>query len=81
MIYIRTENTKVVLKHYMWDHPEHGFGKTKEEMEKTGYFVESVPEEPQQEGYVQILHYTAEHGFWFEYLEQEKEAEEAHTNA
>ena len=81
MIYIRTENTQVVLKHYMWDHPEHGFGRTKEELEQTGYFVESVPEEPQREGYTQTLHYTAEKGFWFEYIEHGKEEEEVQGNA
>lgn len=68
MIYIKTnQNHKLVYIHYAWDDEKYGLHKTKEELEKTGYFVNEIPEEPQKEGFSQILYYTKEKGFWFEY--------------
>ena len=44
MIYIRTENGRITFTHYMPFDPVYGLGKTEEELKKTGYLVESVPE-------------------------------------
>lgn len=44
MNYIETTNGKVTFTHYMPFDPVYGLGKTEEELKKTGYLVESVPE-------------------------------------
>lgn len=44
MNYIETTNGKVTFTHYLPFDPVYGLGKTEEELKKTGYLVESVPE-------------------------------------
>ena len=44
MIYIRTENGRITFTHYMPFDPVYGLGKTEEELKKTGYLVEVIPE-------------------------------------
>lgn len=45
MIYITAnENNDVVSTNHMPFHEKYGLGKTMEDLEKTGYFVESIPE-------------------------------------
>lgn len=44
MNYIETTNGKVTFTHYMPFDPVYGLGKTEEELKKTGYLVESIPE-------------------------------------
>ena len=44
MNYIETTNGKVTFTHYLPFDPVYGLAKTEEELKKTGYLVESVPE-------------------------------------
>lgn len=44
MIYIRTKNGRITFTHCMPFDPVYGLGKTEEELKKTGYLVESIPE-------------------------------------
>lgn len=44
MNYIETTNGKVTFTHYMPFDPVYGLGRTEDELKKTGYLVESVPE-------------------------------------
>lgn len=44
MIYLQSDGTKINLIHYLPFHSIHGMKKTKEELELTGFFVESLPD-------------------------------------
>ena len=44
MNYIETTNGKVTFTHYLPFDPVYGLGKTEEELKKTGYLVEAIPE-------------------------------------
>ena len=44
MVYIQTTDGRITFTHYMPFDPVYGLGKTEEELKKTGYLVESVPE-------------------------------------
>ena len=44
MNYIETTNGKVTFTHYLPFDPVYGLGKTEEELKKTGYLVEEIPE-------------------------------------
>ncbi|CAM4363365.1 hypothetical protein [Bacillus manliponensis] len=56
MIYIKYNNTgEIELIHSAPFHSELGLGKTKEELEKEGFFVNSIPEAEHREGKVAIL--------------------------
>jgi hypothetical protein len=43
---------------------------------KGGFYVEEIPEPTYKEGYVGILNYTPDKGFWTEYQETPKSKEE-----
>lgn len=50
MIYLKMNNDGYVHEiHHKPFHPKYGYGKTKEELEKEGMFVDSVPEPPSVE--------------------------------
>lgn len=45
MVYIRVDsNNMITLSHRQPFDPVNGLGKSKEELEKTGYFIDSMPE-------------------------------------
>ena len=66
MNYIETTNGKVTFTHYMPFDPVYGLGKTEEELKKTGYLVESVPEYAGEvpEGKAPELHYNGTAFSW-----------------
>ncbi|WP_415782993.1 hypothetical protein, partial [Bacillus manliponensis] len=56
MIYIKYSSTgEIELIHSTPFHPELGLGKTKEELEKEGFFVNEILEPEHREGKVAIL--------------------------
>ena len=67
MIYIETKNKIITYTHYMPFDPEFGLGKSEEELKKTGYLVESIPEEYSgeiPEGKMPELHYNGSEFSW-----------------
>lgn len=50
-------NDEVVTKHFFPLDEKLGYGKTKEELEKTGIFVESIPEPERIKGKDSVLKY------------------------
>lgn len=67
--FIRTENGKVELIHYMPFDKRHGLGKTEEELLKEGYLLDDIPEPQRLEGRIAEAHYTPEDGFYYEYID------------
>jgi hypothetical protein len=60
--------TESLLVHAMPFHKKYGFGKTKEELEQEGFFVESIPEPQQIEGKAPILRCNpTTKELWYEY--------------
>jgi hypothetical protein len=76
MKFIKTEENKVILVHYMPFDDINGLGKTEEELLQTGYLVEEIPELEQIDGKSAITYYTPEQGFWFEYADIPKTPEQ-----
>ncbi|MBH0311912.1 hypothetical protein I7E32_16190 [Alcaligenes faecalis] len=71
MIYIEiNKNNEVITQHrYPFDEKS-GYGKTKEELEQTGIFVESISEPERIEGKEPILKYNPETKIlYYEYVE------------
>lgn len=67
MIYIATDTTNIVtFIHYMPFDPRYGLGKSEEELKKTGFLVESIPEygEEVPEGKYPELHYDGSKFSW-----------------
>lgn len=58
-VYGTGEMFKIKGIHYKPFDDKHGFGKTKEELLKKGFLVESIPEKPRdRENEVPVLHYV-----------------------
>ncbi|MGO4890278.1 hypothetical protein ACJ2A9_21225 [Anaerobacillus sp. MEB173] len=71
MIYIRINEFGRANEHHMPFHPEYGLNKSKEELEKEGFFVENIPEPIEQVGKVAILKGDSENKeLWYEYEER-----------
>lgn len=68
--FITTEETRVVLTHYMPFDSVNGMGKTEVELSQMGYLVDNIPEPEQIEGKIPEAHYSPEKGFWYEYIDQ-----------
>ena len=66
MVYIQTTDGRITFTHYMPFDPVYGLGKTEEELKKTGYLVESVPEYAGEvpEGKAPELHYDGTAFSW-----------------
>lgn len=61
MIYIRCKDDFVVeMVHYMPFDEKHGLRETKEELEKTGYFIEAIHPSENVEGFYSIMKYNPE---------------------
>ena len=75
MIYLETTNeNKVCLTHYQPFHEKYGLGKTKEELELTGIFVESLPLKlEEQQTKIQALYVNP---LRWEYVDRELSKEE-----
>lgn len=74
MVYIETDNeNKVVYQHFF---PE----ELSDEDKQDGFLIESVPELTQKNGYMAILNYTKERGFWTSYEDMPKSNENAMQN-
>ncbi|MCM3789407.1 hypothetical protein M3221_13455 [Domibacillus indicus] len=76
MIYIGLQNREVTMTHFAPFHEEYGLKRTKEELEKTGIFVESLPEPEQIKGKDPILKYDATKGLYYEYVDRPLSPEE-----
>lgn len=67
MIYFETNSEQMVTSiHYMPFDPEYGMGKTEEELQASGYLVESLPEytEVLPEGKIPRLYYDGSEFSW-----------------
>lgn len=59
MIYVKVnENNEVYYIHHMPFDKIHGLHKTREELEQSGYFVDSIPEPQIVEGKIAVLKYN-----------------------
>lgn len=66
---------RVGLVHYMPFDEINGLGKTKEQLQKEGIFVESLPEKEEREGYEAVLMYNGT-SLYYEYaLNQESQGQ------
>ena len=63
------ENGKVNFIHYLPFDEVEGLGKTEEELLETGFLLDEIPEPEGIEGKNAIAYYTAEKGFWYEYVD------------
>ncbi|MGI5895200.1 MAG: hypothetical protein ACOX6P_11535 [Candidatus Merdivicinus sp.] len=66
MVYIETKNEVVFYIHYYPLNEKMGLGKTEEELRKTGYLVDNIPEygEEVPEGKQPELHYNGSDFSW-----------------
>ena len=69
MKFIMVDEDRVVFIHHMPFDPKDCLGKTEEELLEIGYLVESIPEAEAKEGKIPKLHYTAEKGLYYEYVD------------
>lgn len=78
MVYVKlNESNDIQFIHYMPFDSEHGFGKTKEELEtEGGVFVELVPEPENRPGKAPVLKYSEEKGLYYEYVDRPMTQEE-----
>lgn len=80
MIYVEYENRNgkcvVTFIHYFPFDEVHGLGKTKEELEQSGLFVDEIPD-PEENGKIpQLLVNPDTKELWYEYLERPLTLEE-----
>ena len=70
MIYVKLdENNKVGFRHFLPFDLEYGIGKTKEELEQTGFFVESIPQPEVIVGKAPVLYGdNITKTLWYEYI-------------
>ena len=70
MIYFEHKDGDVTVIHYMPFHAVHGLGKSKEELEQTGFFVASVPDEEFVQGKISKLKFNEGMGeLYYEYVD------------
>ncbi|GAA0240137.1 hypothetical protein [Metaclostridioides mangenotii] len=79
MIYIKIDNNNTVTTQHFYPFDiELGYGKTEEELLKTGFLVETIPEGENIPGKETILKYDKEsNSFYFEYEDIPKNEEES----
>jgi hypothetical protein len=81
LIYCEIRNGEVVYEHYQPFDEKHGLGKTKEELELTGIFVDSLPVNENPLGKTSTLKVDSKTGeLYYEYTERELTLEEENTN-
>ena len=77
MIFIRVnDDNRVSYINYMPFDEENGLKKTREELSREGYLVDSIPEIPRKQGYVTLMKFEPVKGFYFEYEEIVESEEE-----
>lgn len=66
MIFIRTEDNKIVYTHYMPFDETYGLGKTEDELKQDGYLVDAIPnyEGEVPEGKIPEVRYDGENFSW-----------------
>ena len=66
MIFIRTEDNKIVYTHYMPFDETYGLGKTEDELKQDGYLVDAIPgyEGEVPEGKIPEVRYDGESFSW-----------------
>lgn len=66
MIFIRTEDNKIVYTHYMPFDETYGLGKTEDELKQDGYLVDTIPgyEGEVPEGKIPEVRYDGENFSW-----------------
>lgn len=66
MIFIRTEDNKIVYTHYMPFDETYGLGKTEDELKQDGYLVDTIPgyEGEVPEGKIPEVRYDGESFSW-----------------
>ena len=71
MIFIRTEDNKIVYTHYMPFDETYGLGKTEDELLQDGYLVDAIPDYEGEvpDGKIAELHYD---GSMFSYVLADK---------
>lgn len=67
MVFLKTENERVIYSHYMPMHGKHGLGKTEEELLEEGILVESVPDPVDTPGKSPVLYCSDEGVMWYTY--------------
>ena len=66
MIFIRTEDNRIVYTHYMPFDETYGLGKTEDELKQDGYLVDAIPsyEGEVPEGKIPEVRYDGKNFFW-----------------
>lgn len=66
MIFIRTEDNRIVYTHYMPFDETYGLGKTEDELKQDGYLVDAIPnyEGEVPEGKIPEVRYDGENFSW-----------------
>lgn len=68
MIFVQIVNNEVTMEHHQPFHPEHGLGKTKEELELDGLLVNELPVVDNIPNKVPVLKYNStDKSLYYEY--------------